>query len=365
MINLGTDTVILLVNGQSYSGWKKISITQSIEAIASGFDLQVTDKWGILGTVRPIKEGDACQLKSGRDLILSGYIDEVSPVYTKDDHSISISGRSRAGDLVDCTIEGGKWEFQNHSLEAIVACIARPFGLTVSKKCDTGEPFDSKFAFEPGEKAFEAIDRACKMRGVLPISDAAGNILLVQTGDTYADTDLVFGKNIESVRGRFSAKDRYSCYTVKGQRTGTNDFFGKEAAHIKGSATDPNVTRYRPLTIIAEGQVDSRKATVRAEWEASVRAGRSGTVAVVVTGWRQNSGELWKTNTLVEVYIPPLQLEYDPLLITDLTFSLSESGSETEITLRKPAAYKPAYWKTKKDKKDEWTDVRKATGSKL
>jgi prophage tail gpP-like protein len=37
------NTVSLLVNGQSYSGWLSVAIQKTIEAIAHGFSISLTD----------------------------------------------------------------------------------------------------------------------------------------------------------------------------------------------------------------------------------------------------------------------------------------------------------------------------------
>jgi prophage tail gpP-like protein len=311
--------------------------------------------WKINDKPWQIYAGDACALKIGADTVVSGYVDDVDVDFTKDDHTMTISGRSKAGQLVDCCIEGGEWSLNNQSLENIIQSILYPFGLKVIKKCSTGKLFHGDFAFEPGEKAFEAIDRACKMKGVLPISDASGNILLVQAGSEYMDTDLVFGKNIEYIGGSFSIKERYSQYTVRGQMRGSDDFNGASVAQIKGTSSDPNIKLYRPLSIIAEGTINNAGAAKRAAWEASVRLGRAGSVTVGVTGWRTAAGSLWDINKMVDVYAPPLQLNNDPLLICGATFTRSmQAGTVTALTLRKRLAYLPETWEANKFKKDTW-----------
>ncbi len=50
--------------------------------------------------------------------------------------------------------------------------------------------------------------------------------------------------------------------------------------------------RHRPLTVIAEEQIDSAAAVNRAQWEASVRYGRSRRGTYTVLGWFNGSG-LW------------------------------------------------------------------------
>ena len=376
-----TDPVTLLVNGLQFSGWKSITIQKAIEAVAHGFTLSLTDKWKIEDKPWEIHEGDSCTVKIGDDTAISGYIDDVEPEYTKDEHALMVTGRSKAGDLVDCSVEHESgyqnetigWNFAKQPLENIVQAILYPFGLKVIKKCNTGDvfsgggPSQAGFAFEPGEKAFEAIDRLCHMRGVLPISDEQGNVLLVQAGSEHVDCDILLGAQAagsataEYIRGNFSQKDRHSQYVVRGQRPATDTFFAADCAHIKASSKDPGVSRYRPLSIIADDIIYKKTAQLRADWEACVRVGRAGSITVGLTGWRMPNHELWPINKMVDVYAPPFQLNYDPLLICGVTFTRNiDAGTVTELTLRRQAAYAPESWVTNQKKIDPWAAVRAA-----
>jgi prophage tail gpP-like protein len=78
----------------------------------------------------------------------------------------------------------------------------------------------------------------------------------------------------------------------------------------------------------------------RAQWEATVRAARAVSVQVTVQGWRQGNGELWPVNALVNVDLPWLRLSGD-MLISELTHTLDESGTRTQLTLRRPDAFIP------------------------
>ncbi len=361
------DEVTLLVNNAVYAGWVSVTIQSSIEAIAAGFQLSLTDRWSPYSKPWPVMAGDACILKIGPDKVIDGFINEYVPSFSKTEHSIMASGRSKAGDLVDCSVRDARWEFRGQRIETIIASIISPFGLKVITKCDTGKVFDkeTKDALQPGEKCFDVIDQLCKMRGVLPISDASGNIVLVRAGNEYVDTDLVFGKNIEYCRGNFSDNNRYSSYTVLGQHSGSNEFFGEAANQIEGKATDSNVKRYRPITILAERMVTRPLALRRAAWEAAVRAGKSGMIVVGVTGWRTAGGSLWTINKMVDVYIPALQLENEPLLIQSVTLSKSKAGTFTELSLCRPDAYLPEPWEAKATKKDDfWSDVKQEIAKK-
>ena len=47
---------------------------------------------------------------------------------------------------------------------------------------------------------------------------------------------------------------------------------------------------------------------------------------VTVQGWRDAAGSLWIPNRLVDVHIPQLGINSRQLLISDVNFSISETG---------------------------------------
>jgi prophage tail gpP-like protein len=150
-------------------------------------------------------------------------------------------------------------------------------------------------------------------------------------------TPLVLGKNVLKASGRFSWRDRYSTYTVKGQTNGTDDWFGEQAAQPVGTATDTAITRHRPLTLLAEEQADTATAQTRAEWERNVRSGRSRSVTYTVQGWT-HSGGLWQLNRIVTVQDDYLGISQD-LLLSGVTFRLGEGGTLADLTVCPPETF--------------------------
>ena len=82
----------------------------------------------------------------------------------------------------------------------------------------------------------------------------------------------------------------------------------------------------------SESNLSPEQANKRIAWEASHRAASSVQVSVTVAGWTQGGDQLWQLNQRTRCTSPTLGINAD-FLITDLGFSLGESGSETTITL--------------------------------
>jgi prophage tail gpP-like protein len=333
----------LTVNGRKYEGWKSVSISRSMEAIAARFTLGIAERWPGQQTRLAIKPGDSCRLDivSTGEPVLVGYVDKVAVSYSDSDHTVSIDGRDLAGDLVDCSAVNEPGEWRDRTLRQIVQEIAGPFGLTVRSLTGIPEKF-ARFRLEEGETAFEAIERACRARSVLPVCDPAGVITLVRaTEGEYATENLQRGRNILEASGEYDHRDRFSVYTVKSQAAGFPDAEPETTLRVSANAQDRSIGRYRPLVLMAEHASTAGSAGGRAAWEANVRAARSRTVTVLKQGWFQNgSGRLWQPNQLVRLFDDWLDIDA-VMLITAVGLSYDNRGHLASLTLRLPDAFKP------------------------
>jgi len=342
-------SVVLFVNGQKYAGWKTVQITKNLQAVSAGFSLSVSDnasrnaKSEFILSI-PIYPGDACAIELDDQRIITGYVDKVSPSFDSSQHGLSITGRDKAADLVDCSIFNTPGEFKQLTLDRIVSILCKPFGIAVKVETDVGAPIEV-FSTQPGESVWEAIERAMRLRGVLVVSNGLGDVVIMQGADNKennrAATALIQGENILSASAEFNHSDRFSLYKVQATAPWSDDLPAELANAIEGEAKDKNVLRYRPKIIKAEAAGSTAQAQTRAQWEAVVRAGRSGTYQITTPGWTQVNGELWSVNTLVPVKSNGLSVEGD-LLITGVTFSKNnQTGTTTQLTLMRPDAFEP------------------------
>jgi prophage tail gpP-like protein len=340
----------LRVNGLEFAGWKEATVKRSVEAVASSFSLSVSDRWDGQTNPWPIMEEDECRLMIGAEQVITGYVDRRTISFDKEAHSLEVSGRDATGALVDCSailrhVTGGKgkWEFRNTSLFTLTQRLCEPFGIRVS--IQPGLPLPDvleKVTVDPGESAFEVLDRACRMAGILPVSDGAGGVMLSRVGAARTHTALIEGENILTGSAEYDASKRFRKYIVRGQHAGTDEWFGEGAAGVSGEATDENVRREsRVLLVRPEQAAKGASIQKRAQWEAKVRAARSETVTVSVQGWQQSNGVLWPLNALVSVRSPSLGIDGE-LLISEITHKLSDNGGTvTEFDLKRPDAFIP------------------------
>lgn len=333
----------LLIGSNSYGGWTRIEILRGIEQIAGGFVLQLTSRYPGVDVPMQLREGLPCEVRLGDDLVISGYTDDYETDDTATSSSVRLSGRDKTADLVDCSAiyKSGQW--RGVKLERIVADIAKDFNIkvVVSPGLDTGDVF-KRFALEEGEKAFDAIDRACRLRAVLVTSTPDGNLLITTASTVNSGVRLEEGVNMTKFNSKHSWKERHSEIILKGQVPGDDQENGAAAAHLKASAKDAEISRYRPLVVIAEHGTSNKSLADRAAWEVKVRMGRGKRGGCTVVGWRTGKdgqeGPLWQPNTLVHVTSDRMNIDR-LLLIVSCSYQLTEQGKMTDLTFARPEAF--------------------------
>lgn len=337
----------LEVNGIQYGGWQEIRIELNMDTLAGGFTFQVSEKWP--GGDRQIAKGDRCVVRADGTVVITGYVDEINPSVSASEggsveHSITITGRDKTGDLVDSSAINSPGQWSGVNALSIAKALCAPFGIPVINKTSVGRPF-KKFNIQQGETVFDALNRMAELRGVLMYSDGVGGLVINNRATTRSADALVIkpnndSNNVKMARFIDSNMQRFSQYIVKGQQQGSDEIDPLSSAGSKGTATDSTM-RHRPLLMMAEGQANSRQCKERAEWEKRTRNGAAQNLTARVQGWRQSNGQLWAINTIAPCVFPVLKIEGD-MLIKGVVFSLvggQGGGTTTDLTLTLPEAY--------------------------
>jgi prophage tail gpP-like protein len=386
-----TAPIALFVDGTEYSGWKSLRVTRGLTRASADFDLSVSERWGLLGGAWQIQPGAKCEVRYGNETLLTGWVDSYQPSYSATDHSVRLSGRSKTCDLVDCSVLVDGGQFRGLTVGEIARQLAKPFGVGV-KVVHDGEP-EAEVQVQQGETVFALVERLCRLQALLVTDDASGNLVLTRAGGGRASTALRHGQNILTASSNLDQSKRYSDVIVKAQRPGNSNKSDDDAppsdysdnwvptnrqrlaeieaianpgeryfalrtyqranangsgrrgnpsslTQIHGAIRDPEITRYRPLLIVAEAQSDDGLAETRADWEVRRRKGEGTKATINVNGFHQLNGSLWETNMLVQVEAPWLALNIE-LIISDVTYTYDENGEITQLGLTLPAAFLP------------------------
>ena len=333
-------TVTLSVNGQIYQRWTAVRITRSLKRVAAGFEIDTPGE-----VDPPILPFAACVLADDGDPIVTGYVDEARIEIAARETRTRITGRSKTGQLVDCTPDFQVTQFSGSAFDAIARAVAKPFGINVviGPGVNVGDPF-ADATFEWSETAYRYLERLARQRGLLLTDDPQGDLVVATVGTAPAPAPLATGPggNVFAATGLLSGRQRFSQYTVRSQAGMFQTGAQVEPAN-EGTASDPGVPLYRPRGIIAESALLTADAQKRAEWEASHRLSASVVGKLSVPEWRAGAGagQLWQTNQVAKCTVPRLDMQGAGLLIGAVEFREDEHGRRTALTVAPPAAYSP------------------------
>jgi prophage tail gpP-like protein len=332
--------VMVRVRGQLLRGWLQSELSRSIESVSGTFSVPTSL---VPGDVPAVQRGDEVEVLVGGVVMVTGYVQAAEPFYTLDDVGLNIAGHDKTGDLVVSTAmhKGGQW--RGATVDRIVRDLLQPFGIHLVVDADLGKPLvDFKLAF--GESYLDAIARVCKFRGVLPIPDGKGKMVLTKAGKTKAAGEIRRGRNVISMRGIGTDERRHSEYIVYGQGHVGASF--DEARLRVARAKDAEITRYRPLVVPADGNVSQADMQALVNHTMRVRRGHSRGYEYTVEGWLVN-GTPWQINSMVPVFDDVAGFDGAELLICSTRLSVDlKRGPVTMMVVRPVEAYDTVPLKT-------------------
>lgn len=261
----------LFLGGKECLSWRSLEVGMALSNLANIWQAELSLPIPLQAGAMP-KIGQSVRIEIAGQPILKGWLEAINTRGDEHSLSVTVSGRDRAGDLVDCAAQAqGPGRMDKVRLEAVVGHLSQPFGLTVQTVVDTGAPFEV-VAFDSSAKAIDVIEQQSRQRGVLVTSDGLGRILLTKPGTTRAKEDLIYpGGNVRAMEARIT--QRFSDHIVKAQgrsrQRGTSaplhpSVAAGRAARIQGMGAheeratcqfgychDGGVGRYRPRVYLA------------------------------------------------------------------------------------------------------------------
>ena len=332
------NAVTLTVDGLDYGGWKSVEISADLERQFRTFTLSVTWQWPGQTLTAPIKPGARCQVRIGCDLVLTGFVFKAPISYDGQQISLSIQGGSVTQDLVDCAAINQPGQWRGQSVLSIVRALTAAYGVEVHSEIAETTRLQTH-SIVPGETVFQSIDRLLTLYRVFSTDDADGRLVLALPGSAgRANDSLELGKNILSANAPMDFGSVFSEYRVIGQHKGDDQKSAAAVSEVSGISRDEKAARKRVTVISEPTQLTPELAQQRADWERATRTGKALTTTYNVQGWRQSNGDLWRHNLLVRVVDPVLGFDQD-MLISKVTWSLSDQGSITTLQVAPPSTF--------------------------
>jgi prophage tail gpP-like protein len=335
-----SDDVSLLIRGMRWEGWTSVRITRGIERLPSDFEVQLTEFAPGQDAIE-ILRGDACQVMIGPDVVITGYVDRILRSIDAKQHQVTIMGRSRCSDLVDCAAEWKGGQIVGSSVLEIAQKLAQPYGINVTCIGDPG-PKIPQFNLLRGETPFSIIERLCRFGQLLAYDVPSGDLLLTAVSKDRAASGFQQGANVLRAQFLATVDQRFSEYVSYQQSVETLDDIGR-GGDLQATVTDDAMPRHRRRILICEtsGTVGWQIAQMRAGWEAQRRRGRSNEVRITTDSWRDVSGRLYEPNTLALVDLPALKMEKAALTIGEVTYRRGEGGTLCDLVLMPSEAFTP------------------------
>lgn len=337
--------VTLRADGKFFGGWTNVEINRGVDLLSGQFSFGLTEKFPGQPERWALEPGTECQVLLGGTPVITGYIDSSDRKISKDAHAVSVSGRDKAADLVDCAAimppPASPWGGiqGKHGLKDLLERLCKPFGIAVHNESGS-DAVVQNVAITPGDTVHEFMRGLESAAGVMFTSDGRGNLLAIKPGGAGKRQDgLRLGDNVLSARLVRDDKERFSKYKVLSQTPG-EDYWHTEAAALQAAEVeDAEVRRYRPTVGLASGALHGKDLERYADWRKRWCRARGRFLSVTVVGWEQN-GAIWQPNELVDVDIPPFGLK-TTLLISRVRNILDDRGRITILRLEPKEAYEP------------------------
>jgi prophage tail gpP-like protein len=260
-------------------------------------------------------------------IFMTGYIENFEISLTESEYQISISGREKTCDIIDCNNNLDKNTWFNQTLLLIAKYLCEPFKIDVS----TYLPMQriNYAAIEDSESIFDCMLKLAKQQNVRLNTLPNGNIEIVNTQSNI--THYFELSEVTNAKINVNLEDRYSDYICKSEYTSNkDDAWHKASVFIKKKATDENVFRHRPK-VLSESNMTATECQKYANWEAQNRAAKSTKFSYSYPAWTKN-GKFIAMGDLIHFDGKVINLS-DSMIVDTINYKLESDSYSIFLTL--------------------------------
>lgn len=343
----------LEVSGIQYENFISARCALRLDALSSEFEFSAIAPEG---QALPFKGGEACRVIVSDEPVLTGFIEVVKVSYDGADHILRVRGRDKTGDLLDSSLD----QFDDIrgdelSLKQLVELVVKHLGLSIAVIDEVSPPlFNSAediAAPEPGDNAFDFIERYAKKRQVLLTSNADGNIVIATNSGEKApgavqhiigaeDNNVVFSDSVYDTTGRYNLYKVTSGLNFAAANN-AGDTGIDSAVNQRGIKTDDEIRAGRQLVIVPDASASDANCQKRADWEADLRRARGLVYGAAVVGFRVGgeTGDLWQLNKIYQI-VDDFVGKIEPMLCNAVSFAFdAQDGRSTRLEFVGSNAY--------------------------
>ncbi|HIH9847649.1 TPA: phage baseplate assembly protein [Klebsiella pneumoniae] len=377
------DKVSVIVGGKVHSDWSGYGIDSDFLIPADAWSMRLGLPDGIFP--EGVARGVPVQVRVGPDVVMSGRIDRVSRTVSRDQVSLSVTGRDGAAILVDCA--SPLLTSRQASLEEVIAQVVRPLGIKNIELHAESSIRNDKITTEPGERAWDILLRACAGRGLWPWFRPDGTLVIGGPDYTTAPVATLVmrrsgeGNNLLSLTDESSMERSFSRLTVlaQGHAHSTNnkkelgiiDVSSSDSLTVSGDTDtteteldtglpetgqhglqfvveDPTVTYYRPQVVVMHDADDLEQVRYRARKMMADARLEGYSLIARVQGHRTSDGVLWEPGQRIHVISEPHGIDAVYFLMGREFTGGRPGGAVTTLRLKEDGVWIPDAWPKKK-----------------
>ncbi|WP_195481841.1 phage baseplate assembly protein [Klebsiella oxytoca] len=381
--DIDLDKVSVIVGGKVHSDWSAYGIDSDFLIPADAWSMRLGLPAGIFP--EGVARGVPVQVRVGPDVVMSGRIDRVSRTVSRDQVSLSVTGRDGAAILVDCA--SPVLTSRQASLEEVIAQVVRPLGIKNIELHAESSIRNDKITTEPGERAWDILLRACAGRGLWPWFRPDGTLVIGGPDYTAAPVATLVmrrsgkGNNLLSLTDESSMERSFSHLTVlaQGHAHSTNnkkelgiiDVSSSDSLTVSGDTDttdteldtglpetgqhglqfvveDPTVTYYRPQVVVMHDADDLEQVRYRARKMMADARLEGYSLIARVQGHRTSDGVLWEPGQRIHVISEPHGIDAIYFLMGREFTGGRPGGTVTTLRLKEDGVWIPDAWPKKK-----------------
>ena len=259
------------------------------------------------------------------------------------------SATRSVGNFVEPEITIAANQFKDVPLKQAVAQLIAPYGIHLICELDNDIVNGNiSQTIKDDEAILKALQNLVGTTGLYFIDDEYGNLKIVdEEKRSHNLASLSLGQNVLAASAQFDGSKLFAKYWINSSQKGTTATTGKNLQSVTQSKDDL-VKRFRFLRKTDQKQNGSGQSAKQDE--AEFRRGQFYKTSYTVVGWRQfEGGELWKANSLMTIQDDILNNSQE-MLITKVTYTLSDNGMLTTLECVPPAGFKPEQQTQQQDK---------------
>ena len=332
------------VNGVQYGDFTAANATLRLDALSNTFGFAATSDEA---QPLPFRGGEACKVFVDGEQVLAGFIEVVNVSGDSTNHSIDIQGRDKTGDLLDSSIGSLEPLSGRVSLATLCKKVIAHIGASIEvvdevnpKSFNAAEDIANP---DPGDNAFEFLEKYARKRQVLLTSNAEGNLVITTSSGEFVlgflqnrIDDVGETNNVLRYEVSYDTTGRFNLYRSISQLNPNalslaGDISPSVIANQGSTSSDADIRRGRQHVLVSEAMSSSGQSADRAKWEADIRKARGRVYSATVDGYRDQFSDLWRINKLITVLDDDAGIEAK-MLINSVNFSLdsqAESGGRT------------------------------------